>query len=223
MRITIDDRIRTATPDLALGVVSAHVEVAAEDAELRADLERTAEWLRQELAGSELSQVPEIQALRRLYHRLGKDPTRYRGANEALLRRIVQGKGLYFINSAVDVCNLVSIETRHSLGAFDLDRIEGDVTLRPAPAGEVYRGIGRGEINLEGLPVFCDAAGPFGSPTSDSERTKITLASRRIALVIIACCRRERLEQDMARAADLLRRHAKGTDVGLQVQAAGSP
>lgn len=213
MVITIDAEVRKACPSLALGAVTARVEVRPEDATLQAELQATARRFRHELAGTELAQVPEIQALRRLYRGLGKDPTRYRGSSEALLRRVVHGKDLYFINTAVDVCNLVSMETRHSLGAYDLDRVEGDVTFRRAAPGEVYRGIGRGEINLDGLPVFSDAQGPFGSPTSDSERTMIAVASRRIALVIIACTGSERLGRDMPRTADLLRRYAQATEV----------
>ncbi len=213
MRVTIDERIRAAAPELALGVVAARVEVRPADEALRAELTETAGRLHQELAGADLAQLPEVQALRRLYRRLGKEPGRYRGSAEALLRRVVQGKDLYFINTAVDVCNLVSVETRHCLGAYDLDRLRGDAVLRPGAAGEVYRGIGRGDVNLEGLPVFADSEGPFGSPTSDSERTSITLDSRRIALVLIACCARERLEADMARTAALLGRYAAATDV----------
>src|SRR5262249_51757218 len=145
---SVDDQVGAAAPGLALGVVTAQVRVRAEDAALRAELEQAADRLRQELHGADLAQLPQIQALRRLYRGLGKDPTRYRGSSEALLRRIVQGKGLYFINTVVDVCNLVSIVTRHALGAYDLDKVKGDVVLRAARAGEKYCGIGRGELNL---------------------------------------------------------------------------
>jgi DNA/RNA-binding domain of Phe-tRNA-synthetase-like protein len=211
MKISMDDRVRAAAPELALGVVTAHVQVRPEDAALRAELEQAAARLQQELEGADLAQLPQIQALRRLYRGLGKDPTRYRGSSEALLRRIVLGKGLYFINTVVDVCNLVSIVSRHALGAYDLDKVRGDVVLRPAAAGEKYCGIGRGELNLEGLPVFCDDHGPFGSPTSDSERTMITPDSRLIAFVIVACCGRERLEEQLDWTAELLERYASGS------------
>jgi DNA/RNA-binding domain of Phe-tRNA-synthetase-like protein len=213
MQVTIDERIREAAPGFALGVVAARVEVRPADEALRSEMHGVAGRLRGELACVDLAQIPEIQALRRLYRRLGKDPARYRGSSEALLRRVVQGKELYFIDTAVDVCNLISLETRHSLGAYDLDRVRGDVVLRPGMPGEVYRGIGRGDINLDGLPIFADADGPFGSPTSDSERTSITLESRQIALVVIACTARERLEADMARTAALLGRYAAAADV----------
>src|SRR5262249_47723786 len=113
--------------------------------------------------------------------------------------------------------NLVSIEMRHALGAYDLDRVHSDVVFRAASAGETYRGIGRGELNLEGLPVFCDVQGPFGSPTSDSERTMITLESKRIALVIIPCCQGERLENDFARTTEFLKRYAAATNVETKI------
>ncbi len=220
MDVRIDEQVRAAAPELALGIVEAAVEVRPEDPDLRREVDETVARLRAELAGADLAQVPEVQALRRLYRALGKDPTRYRGLNEALLRRVVQGKDLYVINTAVDVCNLVSLQTRHALGAYDLDRVEGPVVLRAAGPGETYRGVGRGDLNLEGLPVFCDAHGPFGSPTSDSERTSITLGSRRIALVVVACRGRERLEADAGRAADLLRRYAGASRVDVRVAAA---
>jgi DNA/RNA-binding domain of Phe-tRNA-synthetase-like protein len=220
MNLTIDPRIQAAAPQLALGVLSATVQVHEHDADLQAELDRAVERLQQELEGVDLAALPQLQALRRLYRGLGKDPTRYRGSSEALLRRIVQGKGLYHINTVVDITNLTSIETRHSLGMFDLDRVEGDITFRPGAAGEVYRGIGRGAINLDGLPLFSDVLGPFGSLTSDSERTKITLETRRIWMVIIACSGRDRLDQQLERTANLLRRHASadGVELALYVQ-----
>ena len=213
MIITISDAVRAAAPGLALGVVEATVSVRPEDAGLRAELTAAAQKAEKELAGTDLAQAPQIQALRRLYRGLGKDPARYRGASEALLRRILQGKGLYFVNTVVDINNLVSIATRQALGAYDLDRIHGDVVFRAGSASESYQGIGRGDLNLEGLPVFSDTNGPFGSPTSDSERTKITLGSKRIALVIIACNGRDKLEAETNWTSDLLRRYAEAVEL----------
>ena len=55
--------------------------------------------------------------------------------------------------------------------------------MRVGRAGESYEAIGHGPFNLENHPVLCDAAGPFGSPTSDSMRTMITPAARNALLV----------------------------------------
>jgi DNA/RNA-binding domain of Phe-tRNA-synthetase-like protein len=129
---------------------------------------------------------PEIVATRAAYKALGKDPARYRGSAEALLRRVIGGKGLPQINAVVDAINLVSVESRLSIGLYDLVHVDGDIVFRAGRSGETYKGIGKYDLNLEGLPVFADARGPHGSPTSDSERTMVTSDTRRVVAIIIS-------------------------------------
>ncbi|WP_170149506.1 phenylalanine--tRNA ligase beta subunit-related protein [Rhodoplanes roseus] len=108
----------------------------------------------------------------------------------------------------------MSIESRQSLGVYDRDRIEGDdVTMRVAAAGETYKGIGKELLNLEGLPVYVDGTGPFGSPTSDSERAMVTVATRRILLVVTAFSGAQGLQTTLDRTADLLRCHAAAESI----------
>ena len=133
-----------------------------------------------------LSTHPQIKASRQAYKAAGKDPARYRVSSEALMRRILQGKGLYRVNNVVDCNNLISIQTGLSCGLYNLDNIEGDVIFRIGKSDEDYEGIGRGKLNIEGLPVFSDAIGAFGSPTSDSVRTMVTPEAKRVMLVIIS-------------------------------------
>jgi DNA/RNA-binding domain of Phe-tRNA-synthetase-like protein len=125
-------------------------------------------------------------ATRAAYKALGKDPARYRGSAEALLRRVIAKKGLPRISNVVDVINLVSVESRLPVGLYDLAHVQGDIVFRAGRAGETYKGIGKYDLNLEGLPVFCDAIGPHGSPTSDSERTMVTEATKKILAIIIS-------------------------------------
>ena len=114
----------------------------------------------------------------------GMDPSKYRPASEALLRRVVQGKGLYRVSNVVDVSNLVSIETGWPLGCYDRSRIDEPVVLRHGLPGESYEGIGKKTWNLEGRPVLGDPAGPFGSPISDSTRSMITESAKNVVIVI---------------------------------------
>ena len=126
-----------------------------------------------------------IQATRKVYRRCGKDPSRYRPAAEALIRRILQDKPLYQINTLVDLINLASIAYGYSIGGFDADQFKGDtLTLGIGREGEPYEGIGRGAINIAGLPVYRDALGGVGTPTSDHERTKITLSTTHLVVLI---------------------------------------
>src|SRR5580658_7562391 len=121
-----------------------------------------------------------ITATRAAYKALGKDPARYRGSAEALLRRIIAGKSLPRINAVVDIINLVSVESRLPIGLYDLAHVSGVIVFRAGRAGETYKGIGKYDLNLEGLPLFADTVGPHGSATSDSERTMVTTATKEI-------------------------------------------
>src|SRR5258708_28695140 len=95
-----------------------------------------------------------ILATRAGYKALGKDPARYRGSAEALLRRLIAGKGMPRINNVVDVINLVSVESRLPVGLYDLAYVEGAIEFRAGRAGETYKGIGKYDLNLEELPLF---------------------------------------------------------------------
>lgn len=125
-----------------------------------------------------IKHIPAIEATRAVYRRCGKDPSRYRPSGEALIRRVLKGKGLYQIDTAVDLINLASIAYGYSIGGFDYDKIVGErIVLGIGREGEPYEGIGRGMLNIEGLPVYRDAEGGIGTPTSDNERTKIDSAT----------------------------------------------
>ncbi|MBO4849715.1 MAG: hypothetical protein J5529_02300 [Prevotella sp.] len=141
--------------------------------------------LREELTTETLKQVPGIEATRRVYKMCGKDPSRYRPSAEALVRRMLQGKPLYQKNTFVDLINLASIAYGYSIGGFDADKIVGDtLTLGVGKAGEPYEGIGRGMLNIEGLPVYRDEMGGVGTPTSDNERTKIDLETTHLLILV---------------------------------------
>ena len=129
------------------------------------------------------------------------------------MRRVIAGKGLPQINAVVDVINLVSVESRLSIGLYDLAHLSGDIVFRAGRAGETYKGIGKYDLNLEGLPVFCDAVGPHGSPTSDSERTMVTTETKRVVAVVISFGGRDGLERWTQRLSDLFQRYASGSSL----------
>jgi DNA/RNA-binding domain of Phe-tRNA-synthetase-like protein len=154
---------------------------------------------------------PEINATRAAYKALGKDPARYRGSAEALLRRVIAGKGLPQINAVVDSINLVSVESRFSIGLYDLVNVEGNIVFRAGRSGETYKGIGKYDLNLEGLPVFADSRGPHGSPTSDSERTMVTSDTRRVIAIIISFSGDEIVERWTQRLVNIFQLYASAT------------
>ena len=161
----------------------------------------------------EVRKFPPIKALRDAYRALGNDPTRYQGSNEALVRRISQSGDLYRVNTVVDINSLISLETLHSTGTFDLDRVQPPIIFRVGQPGEVYSDIDRGEIKIEGLPVFADQLGPFGSTTSDSDRTMVRLETTRIMTVIISFLGIKGMAEILVRAPALLETYAAATGV----------
>jgi len=213
IQISIDPELKKAAPHLTLGLVEAQVEVTQHDDVLWEKIDACIKQITASLSLETLTEAPEIKALRDAYRAVGKDPSRYRGSQEALLRRILQGKGLYQINTVVDINNLVSLKSRHSVGSYDVERLTPPIVFRIGKPGEQYKGIGKEMINIEGLPVFADANGPFGSPTSDSERAMIRLETKRVLMVIIAFAESPNLSTHLESARSLLGTFAKSPAV----------
>lgn len=147
-------------------------------------IEDGAEMRLQELLGEAASSDPVIAGVRAAFKACGKDPSRYRPSSEALTRRVISGKPLYQVNNVVDSGNLVSLMTGIPIGIYDSAKVEGAMQLTVGKKGNAYEGIGRGEINLEGLPVLTDEKGPFGTPFSDSARTAVGDDTQHIIVVL---------------------------------------
>jgi DNA/RNA-binding domain of Phe-tRNA-synthetase-like protein len=128
--------------------------------------------------------VGDAARARALYRRFGMDPTKVRPSSEALLRRLKKGETMPRVNSLVDVANAMSIQLQVPVGLYDLDKAIGEeLTIRLGRDGESYTGIRKDVVNVAGRLCIADARGPCGNPTSDSERTMITLDTQRAAWV----------------------------------------
>ena len=185
MKIIVSKEIEQVCPDFVGACVEAEVVNSDYNSELWEEIHAISERFRAELTTETLKDVSGIAATRRIYRACGKDPSRYRPASEALIRRILQGKKLYQIDTLVDLINLASIVYGYSIGGFDADKMVGEqLTLGIGKADEPYEGIGRGVINIEGLPVYRDEIGGVGTPTSDHERTKITAQTTHLLVLI---------------------------------------
>ena len=183
-QLRIDDDARSR---VRAGVMHASpVAVGPAGEALVAEMETTAAGLLSAHAGQSPGAIPGLAAARELYRAFGMDPTHTRPSSEALLRRVMQGKGLPRILNAVDLCNLCALRFLLPIGLYDADRVDPPATLRRGRPGESYAGIRKDEVHLEGRPVLVDARGPFGNPTSDSLRTSVTPSTRALVMVIFA-------------------------------------
>jgi DNA/RNA-binding domain of Phe-tRNA-synthetase-like protein len=212
LHVAIDAQLRSKCPGVALAGVAACVEVTPSPEPLLDELSA-----RQQAAISlqdprSLLAAREIVTTRAAYKALGKDPARYRGSAEALLRRLIAGKPLPQINCVVDIINLVSVESRLPIGLYDLAHVKGPMVFRVGRAGETYKGIGKYDLNLEGLPIFCDELGPHGSPTSDSERTMVTESTKNVLAIVISFAGEEGLRRWTSRMTHLFETFAAGRE-----------
>lgn len=185
MNIEIEDIIKNVAPHLQVVAIEADVINCDTPDDLWTELTQEALRIAQQYDLSQINKRPGIAATRAAYKALGKEPNRYRPSSEALCRRAVKGMELYRINVLVDIINLISMRSGYSIGGFDADCIQGDLLrLGAGRAGEVFNAIGRGQLNIEGLPLYRDAVGGIGTPTSDEERTKLSIATRRLLMCI---------------------------------------
>ena len=218
MQVIIEQEIREACPDVKIGLIRADVVNSETPDELWTEIEEASKRIRESYELSWINKRPAIVANRNLYKRMGKDPNRYRVSSEALCRRVVKGLELYRINALVDLINLVSMCSGYSIGGFDADKIVGDtVTLGVGRSGEKFEGIGRGLLNVEGLPLYRDAAGGIGSPTSDEERTKITLETTRLQMQINAFGEEMPLDDSIEWSVSLLEKYTSAKNVQIDI------
>lgn len=185
MEIVISDKIKSAAPDYFMVLVKADVTNSVTSDSLWQEIEDYSAYLRENVELSQVNKRPGIVATRNAYKACGKDPNRYRPSSEALCRRIVRGMELYKIDTLVDLVNLLSMKSGYSVSGFDRDKIAGDtLTISVGEEGEPFEGIGRGPLNIAGMPVYRDAVGGIGTPTSDNERTKIDLNTTHAVICI---------------------------------------
>ena len=183
--LTIDKEMKAVWPCTRVGCFQYKVNVEKKNEDMWAYLKKDIfKKTKDAIFEYGVNDIPNVRESRLAYKAFGKDPNRYRVSSEALIRRIGQGKGLYEVNTVVDVNNLISIESGFSVGSYDTANIEDVLVFRTGKQGETYKGIGKENVNIENLPVLADEKGAIGSSTSDSERAMITENAKEVLTLI---------------------------------------
>lgn len=197
------------TDRLSCGALVLAEVVPGDPAPLAAEVDALAAGLRERHAGREPSAIDGLKEARTLYKTFGTDPSRHRPSSEALLRRVLQGKGLYRLGNVVDACNLASLSFLLPIGLYDLAKIRGDVELRTGAPGDRYAGIRKDAVNVGDRLALFDTEGPFGSPSSDSLRTCADAGSSELLAVVMATAGypADRMGANLDLLADLFSRH----------------
>ncbi|MDY2829369.1 MAG: phenylalanine--tRNA ligase beta subunit-related protein [Sodaliphilus sp.] len=217
-KITVDEAIIKNCPELKIGLIRGKVKNSATSNALWAEIKKECEAIKGKYQLLEINKRPAISATRKLYRALGKDPGRYRVSSEAMCRRIIKGSGLYRLTTLVDLVNLVSVKSGYAISCLDADKIAGDMlTLGVGTNGEDYTGIGRGALNIEGLPVYRDAESGIATPTSDCVRTEITEGTQTVQININGFGPEMPMDEAVEWTCDLLRRYASATDLETSI------
>lgn len=214
--IEISADLKEKVPGMVLGCIECDVVIKPSSEALLEKMKETEIEISRSLPIQKISQQSTIHASRKAYKACGKDPARYRLSAEALTRRVVRGMELYHINNIVDLVNLISLQTGLSIGGYDAHKISGEISMGIGQHGELYHAIGRGELNIEFLPVFRDQVSAFGSPTSDSERTAVSNSTERFLMIIIGFSGLAETESAMKLASDLLVTHGNATNIATR-------
>lgn len=181
----IEPEVAAAAPRLTEIIVTADISNPPTPDALWAEITAAAARVRETTPMEMVNKRPSVAAIRAAYKALGKEPNRYRPSSEALCRRCVKGLELYRSLAVIDLINLISVLTGHSIGGFDLDKVQGNtVRLGVGREDEPYEAIGRGQLNIHCLPVIRDAAGGIGTPTSDNDRTKLSPETTALLMTI---------------------------------------
>lgn len=219
MKLAIDDSVLADCPDCRIGyAVIRNVNVVGSSPALSQDFLKLQNEVAKIYNIEALTNLPPILAVRAMYKKLEFDPARYQPSAEAMVRRVLQHKGVYYVNSAVDANNYCSLKYLMPFGLYDLDKIEGDIRYLRQNAG-AYVNIDGKQISTNGKPFLTDSLGVFGNPNSDSRRTAVSLSTKNLLSVVYAGSGTvgEDLTGILESCAETLTRYNGGTVEKIQV------
>ncbi len=216
MQIYISEKIKTKVKDLKLGVIYANVTFEKYSTSLWEEINEESRRI-SNLQIKNIKEIPQIESSREAYKTLGKEPSRYRLSAEALHRRILKGSPLYQISNIVDIINLASLKTGYSIGGYDISKIQEYIIFDLGKKDEDYQAIGRGQMNIDNLPVFRDKNGAFGSPTSDSTRTMITEKTSKILLIVINFGNHKNFKEDLFLISNLMKKFCSANEISINI------
>ena len=174
IKIQFSSVIQTKIPQFKIGILSAAgLEIKKQSDFVNKQFTDLEKFIKDKFSDNPPSANPIISSVRRMYRRIGWEPTQYRPSSEAMIRRILKDKGLYRINNAVDLGNVTSARFHLPMGLYDVDTLTGAISVDVGQEGEEYQGISKDIIHATGKLVLRDKKGVFGNPTADSLRTSI--------------------------------------------------
>lgn len=219
----IDPAVLQKYPDIKTGIaIIQNVKVTKKDPELE-KLKKEVNSLYAGKTLEDINQIPQIKAYREFFRSFGIDPASRHPSPDALLRRIVQGKGLYTINTLVDAYNVACLKTNLGMSAMDLDQLELPVTLRFAENGEKINLLGGEETKTtkSGEVVYSDSREIITLDLNyrDCDKTKITEKTKNVLVYVDGCpgISQDQIQKALDLEIELIQQFCGGTLVSHSV------
>ena len=144
--------------------------------------------LMDEYRGLDVHSDPILEGFNILHDNSGVKRRKNIPASENLIKLLLKHEGMPYINQAVDIYNVISMDSKLALGAHDMDQVEGNVTLRFTDGTEKYQPIGQKEagVSPEGEYSYCDDANEVlcRLEIRQVEKTKVTEEAQNIFYIV---------------------------------------
>ncbi|MDK1491616.1 phenylalanine--tRNA ligase beta subunit-related protein [Sinorhizobium sp. 7-81] len=191
-------------PELSAGVL--HAEGIHRPVSVDAHIARFEAAARTRLAARSEAELPEIQAWRRAFSRMGLKPTQYRSASEALLRRFRKEGSLPRIHPLIDLCNAPSIAFAIPVAVFDLSKVAGHLEVRHAVGNETYITFsGETEHPEQHEVIFADEEGRAHARRWTNRQSGYSaVGGQTTTVLVVAEALHARAETDVSRLVDEL-------------------
>ena len=185
--------------------------------EWKASREGRLQGLLEEYRGIDIHADPILEGFHILHDKSGVKRRKNIPASENLIRLLVKHEGMPFINQAVDIYNMISLESKLALGAHNIDKVDGNVTLRFTNGTEKFQPIGQAEPGLSNPREYsyCDDANEVlcRLEVRQVEKTKVTEDARNIFYIVQGNAETSDalLQETAERIIDLMTRYCGGT------------
>ncbi len=217
MKLTISPLIFKKFPKLRVGIVIAkNIDNTGSEEQIYHLLEEVEQLVKASFVPTELAIQPLISPWRTAYSEFGAKPSKHKTSIEAMMKRIFKGEKIPKINKAVDIYNYLSLKHTIPMGADDLDKVEGDISLTISDGAEVFRPLGSDEIEHpeKGEVIYKDHRRALCRRWNwrDCEDTKITEETKNMIFYVegLPPVTEEKLKKACEEVVDLVQTFCKG-------------
>ena len=162
MQLTVSEEIFEKFPDTRIGIVVATgMDNSGSDNSIKGMLESTQLETENRFEIEKLAEHPSVAVWRAVYSNFGSKPRDFRSSVEALIRSVLNGRGVRHINKLVDIYNYASLKHAIPVGGEDLDKTHGNLFLKFSEGTERFTPLGgdKEDNPYKGEVIYCDEGG----------------------------------------------------------------